>query len=54
MRADLTPASGRVLCGASLRQGVGVKPWEKALVQRPGRQVEGVVLEAVFGLKLVY
>ena len=33
MRADLTPASGRVLCGASLRQGVGVKTWEKALVQ---------------------
>ena len=33
MPADSTPGSGRVLSGASLRQGVGVKPWEKALVQ---------------------
>ena len=32
MPADSTPGSGRVLSGASLRQGVGVKPWEKALV----------------------
>ena len=34
MPADGSPVQGRVLSGASLRQGVGVKPWEKALVQR--------------------
>ena len=33
MPADSTPASGRVLSVASMRQGVWVKPWEKALVQ---------------------
>ena len=33
MPADSSPVQGRVLSGASLRQAVGVKPWEKALVQ---------------------